>query len=209
LAAFMKSALIANGQIDDLQKLLPLIQEHDRIVAVDGGLKYCKKGNFSPVSFVGDFDSCPKDLFQEFSKLPSTSLQSDKDQTDLEVAIENEWKQGAKEITLFGAWGNRIDHSLTNALLLGRYPNKLRLQTETELLFAIQGKVKISPKKGQTISLIPLFGPAKGIHTTGLKWELKNGRLDYGFIGISNISLTKEVVIEIEEGILLVCQGLI
>ena len=201
----MKTALIANGQIENLSRLLPSILEHDRIVAVDGGLRYCKAANLSPLYVVGDFDSCPKELLHEFSALPSLSLPHDKDQTDLEVAIEEEWKKGSQQITLFGAWGNRIDHSLTNALLLGRYPNKLRLQTETELLFAIQGTTKIPCKTGQTLSLIPLYGPARGIDTSGLKWELKKGSLDYGFIGISNLSLKPEITIEIGEGRLLLC----
>jgi thiamine pyrophosphokinase len=59
---------------------------------------------------------------------------------------------------------------------------------------------------GQTISLIPLYGPAKGIHTTGLKWELKNGSLDQNFIGVSNVSLKTRVTVEIEDGQLLCCQ---
>src|SRR5262249_40568896 len=137
--------------------------------------------------------------------VPKKTLPRDKDETDLEVAIKEEFKCGADLVTLFGAWGKRMDHSLTNALLLGRFPGKLRLETETEIAFVIRGKAEWECPVGQTISLIPLYGTAKGIHTTGLKWELKNGHLDQNFIGVSNLSLKRHVTVEIQDGQLLSC----
>lgn len=202
----MKTAILANGHIATLQKLLPSILEHQRIVAVDAGLVYCHQANLTPHLLVGDFDSCPKELLDAYQTVPKKSLAVDKDETDLEIAIQEEWKRGAETVTLFGAWGNRLDHSLTNALILGRHPFKLRLETETEVAFAISGAVKLSCFIGQTISLIPLFGPARGIRTSGLKWELNNGTLDQNFIGISNVSLKPQISIEIQSGLLLCCQ---
>jgi len=202
----MKTAIIANGRIDSLPSLLPSILAHQRIVAVDAGLIYCREANIIPHFLVGDFDSCPKALLDEYPDTPRLILQADKDRTDLEVAVEEERKRGAKDITLFAAWGNRIDHSATNALILGRHPGTLRLETETEIAFAIRGRIQLTCRKGQTISLIPLYGPAKGITTSGLKWELKNGVLDQDFIGISNICLQTTISISILDGLLLCCQ---
>jgi thiamine pyrophosphokinase len=201
-----KTAILANGQIDDLDSIALLILEHERIVAVDAGLAYCKKANLTPHLIVGDFDSCPHELLAAYSSVPKKSLNRDKDETDLEVAIEEEWKRGAEMITLFGAWGKRIDHSLTNALILGRYPGKLRIETETEAAFAIRGKVELTCPVGQTISLIPIYGPAIGIETNGFKWELKKRTLDQNFIGLSNVSLKPRVTVEIQKGLLLCCQ---
>lgn len=203
----MKTAIIANGQIESLDNLLPSIVKHERIVAVDGGLAYCRQANLFPHFLVGDFDSCPKHLLDAYQAVPKKLLAVDKDKTDLEVAIDEEWKRGAEKITLFGAWGKRMDHSMTNALILGRHPFKLRLETETEVAFAITGKIELSCLVGQTISLIPLFGPARGIRTSGLKWELENGTLDQNFIGISNVSLKLRISIEIQSGSLLCCQA--
>lgn len=213
----MNSAIIANGSIETLSKLLPSISSHDRIVAVDGGLIYCHEANIKPDLLVGDFDSCPPSLLASYQQIPRIELHPDKDRTDLEVAIEEELhlaqgssgntgrkiKRDSDRITLFGAWGRRIDHSLTNALILGRYPNVLRLETETELAFAIHGMTHLQCQIGQTLSLVPLYGPAKGISTSGLKWELNQGTLDQNFIGISNICLKKEISISILEGSLL------
>jgi thiamine pyrophosphokinase len=198
----MKSTLIANGQIDDLSNIKPLLKAYSRIVAVDGGLRYCKAIGVNPTLIVGDFDSAPKDLLDEYN-VPKITLKTDKDKTDLEVAIEHEINIGIEQITVFGGWGGRIDHSLTNALLLTRFPEQVRMETEREVLFAIHGEIKIPCKIGQTLSLLPICGPATGISTKGLKWELKNGILDHRFIGISNVCLQKEITISIQDGILL------
>lgn len=193
------TAIVANGQIDSLDILRPLIQRHSRVVAVDGGLIHCDKLGIKPDLFVGDFDSCPPALLKKYPGLPVVSLEKDKNETDLEAAIR---EVGAKEITLYGAWGYRIDHSLTNALLLVRYPG-MKMETETEIVFAIDQTVRLACFKGQTLSLIPIYGPASGIDTQGLKWELQNGILDRNFIGISNICLKEQVEISVKKGTLL------
>lgn len=201
----MKIAIIANGQIDALPTLLPSILSHQRIIAVDGGLAYCKEGNLAPHLLVGDFDSCERRLLEEYASIPRRTLSIDKDETDLEVAIEEAWKQGATKVTLFGAWGKRIDHSLTNALFLGRYPGKISLETEREHVFAMRGRIAMHCQEGQLLSLIPLYGQAHGVTSSGLKWELQNRTLDQGFVGVSNVCLKREVSIEVPVGLLLCC----
>ncbi len=195
----MSTAIVANGQIDSYEILRPLILKYSRIIAVDGGLVHCEKMGIVPDMIIGDFDSCPSEILRKHKNILAISLHLEKDETDLEAAIR---EVGAKNVTLFGAWGYRIDHSLTNALLLTRYPG-MKMQTEREIVFAIRKKVKLNCEIGQTLSLIPMNGPALGIDTEGLKWELKNGKLDENFVGISNVCLTKKIQISVKQGILL------
>jgi thiamine pyrophosphokinase len=196
------TAIIANGQIDFPEIIKPLILRHSRVIAVDGGLAHCKRMGITPHLIVGDFDSCPPNLLNEYPKIPRVSLPTHKDQTDLEVAIDQAKNE---KITLYGAWGHRIDHSLTNALLLCRFPGRMHMETEKELVFAINSHTQLDCFAGQTLSLIPLCGPVLGITTRGLKWELGKGKLDQNFIGISNICLEKRVDIRVERGTLLCC----
>ncbi|MBX7067213.1 MAG: thiamine diphosphokinase [Parachlamydiales bacterium] len=195
----MSTALVANGQIDSPEIIRPLILRHSNIIAVDGGLIHCEKMGILPHLIVGDFDSCPKDLLDKYKSIPTILLEKDKDETDLEAAIR---AVGTKDVTLYGAWGHRIDHSLTNALLLTRHSG-MKMETETEIVFAIETEVEMKCKIGQTLSLIPLNGPASGIITSGLKWELKNGKLDQFFIGISNICIKNVIKISLKKGMLL------
>lgn len=198
-------AIIADGQIDSLEILKPLILRHQRIVAVDGGLAYCKKLALQPDLIVGDFDSCPPDLLEQYEDVPRITLIQDKDETDLEVAINEELKRGARSLTLFGAWGRRIDHSLGNLLLLTRHPGKMTIETEKEILFAIDKTAALSTYPGQTLSLIPINGPVTGLSTKGLKWELASHRMDQNFFGISNLCLESRVEISVQAGILICC----
>ena len=198
-------ALIADGQIDSRETLKPLILRHQRIVAVDGGLVHCHALSLRPDLIVGDFDSCPPALLKEYEGVPKIELASEKDETDLEVAINEELKRGARSITLYGAWGRRIDHSLGNLLLLTRHPGKITLETENETIFAISKSAAFSTFPGQILSLIPLNGPVTGLTTKGLKWELNSSRMDQNFFGISNLSLDRRVEISLQAGILICC----
>jgi thiamine pyrophosphokinase len=194
-------AIIANGQIEDPEIIRPLILSHSSIIAVDGGLVHCKNLRIKPDLIVGDFDSCPCQLLQNYQDVQKKALFKDKDETDLEVAIQ---EAGGKHITLFAAWGRRIDHSLTNALLLIRYPG-IKLETEREIVFAIEKTTHLNVEMGQTLSLIPINGPVSGISTHGLKWELKDAKLDQNFIGISNICIKEKIEISIKSNLLLCC----
>lgn len=193
-------AIIANGEIQSPEIIRSLVLRHTRFVAVDGGLAHCAKMNIQPHVIVGDFDSCPEDLLERYENVSKISLKRDENETDLEVAIE---EIGPKQITLYGAWGNRIDHSLTNILLLSRHPG-MKIETENEILISTDDFLEIECKKGQTISLIPMNGPVI-VTTDGLKWELQDGKLDVNFIGISNIALKDRVKIDVKQGCLICC----
>jgi len=196
------SAIVANGQIDNLMTLSPLIQASSRLVAVDRGLVYCKNLGLTPHLIVGDFDSVPRELLDEYESVPKITLPREKDETDLEVALEYEL-QGSQIATLFGAWGGRIDHSVTNLLITSRYPGRVYIKTELETVFAIDREAEIAVSIGQTLSLLPLNGPVTGITTRGLQWELRDGTLDATFVGISNICLHEKIHISVRHGILL------
>ena len=194
-------AIIANGKIESPDLIRPLILRHSRFIAVDGGLVHCKKMNIRPHVIVGDFDSCPPEILEEYSDVSKISLKNNQDETDLEVAIQ---EIGPKQVTLYGAWGNRIDHSLTHILLLTRYPG-MKIETENEILFAVEGKISLDCFEGQTLSLIPVNGAVSGVSTKGLKWELDEKTLDQNLISISNIALNKRVEISLKSGSLICC----
>lgn len=199
----MKIAMIANGEISDDPHLNEKIRSHDLIYAVDGGLDYIHKMNLTPDLIIGDFDSAPKKLLDHYPNVTTKRYPTDKDQTDLELAIEHGFEKGATEITLFGALGKRIDHTLTNVLLLARYPQRLSIESENERLIAIDQNAEMPVTIDQTISLIPILGEASGITTEGLKWELNSSTLDKDRIGISNVVLKNKININITNGIIL------
>ena len=198
-------AIICNAPIVDLLKAKERILSFPLLIAVDGGLNHCHKLGIRPDLAVGDFDSADPSILDNFKNIPTKLYPKDKDKTDLEIALELIDHSQVKEISVFGALGERTDHTLGNLVLLSRYPGTVFLETDKERMFVINHQAEIVTYPGQKISLIPLNGPSKGVTTEGLKWKLENGTLDKQFIGLSNEALNKEVKIFVKEGDLLCC----
>lgn len=198
-------ALICGASISDPAKIKKRIANFPVLIAVDGGANYCHLLGLKPDLLIGDFDSAKPEVLKHFSDIPQKRFPTDKDHTDLELATELIFHSQVEEVVVFGALQDRTDHTLSNLILLSRYPGKLFLESSNERLFVIDRKVMLETYPGQQISLIPMNGPAKGIHTHGLKWELSGKTLDKHFIGISNEATTSEIEIAVQEGDLLCC----
>ncbi|MBI2810261.1 MAG: thiamine diphosphokinase [Candidatus Melainabacteria bacterium] len=196
-------ALVSNAPL--APSLKSRISKFPFLVAVDGGANHCREMGLTPDLILGDFDSIDPSTLNHFSGVPQEKHPQDKDKTDLELALERVFHPLVEEVVVFGALQGRTDHSLGNLILLSRYPGKLFFESEQERLFIIDRQVTLSLYIGQTLSLIPLNGPVKGINTQGLKWELREGALDKHFIGISNEALSTQVFISVKTGDLLCC----
>ena len=198
-------AIICNAPISDLAFVKEKIKVYPILVAVDGGTNHCYEMGLRPDLIIGDFDSIAPHVLEAFSDIPQKHYPTDKDKTDLELAIETVYHPQIEKICVFGALGGRADHTVGNLVLLSRYPGKVFFEDEKEILFVIGKRAELAVRPGQIISLIPLNGPANGIDTEGLKWPLKNGTLDKHFIGMCNEATASKVMISVKEGDLLCC----
>lgn len=198
-------ALVANGELFDLVAMERQIRQCDAVIAVDGGLRYCEAMGIWPDFIIGDFDSVDSALFEKYRDIPHQIFPVDKDHTDLELGIHKALSMNAQSVILFAALGKRADHTLYNLHLLAKLPGKLRIETESETLYAITDQVVISCTPGQTLSLLPLNEKAEGVNSEGLKWELQEAVINKDFMSISNVALSSKVKISIRKGILLLC----
>lgn len=198
-------ALVANGAIDDYVFMAELIKTYDRCVAVDGGLIHCHNMKISPDLIMGDRDSTPAELTALYSNIPTLYFPTDKDHTDLELAIQAANWPGVQKIGLFGVLGKRADHSIVNLHLLRRFPKKMVIETENETILSVCGHHHQNSFPGQMVSLIPIGEGPSGITTKGLKWELNNAKMDGNFFSISNVCLDDHFEIAIANGDLLLC----
>lgn len=200
------AALIANGAIHDYRSIAAFLKNYQTIIAVDGGLWHCEAMKIKPDYLIGDLDSVSKELIDKFPDVSIHRFAIDKNETDLFLAIQFAFQQlGLERIGIFGGLEKRTDHALANLHLMRSYPRKVFLETENELLFAIDEINEIDCYPGQTLSLIPLGVPAEGVTTHGLKWEIKNKILDNNFMSISNLCLSSLVKVEIKKGDLICC----
>lgn len=199
-----KIALVANGSIQDYSLISSLIQSYEYIVAVDGGLIHCQKMGIVPHLLIGDFDSITPGLLQQYSDIPLIHYPTDKDDTDLELAVKAVEHPDLKTMGVFGAMGLRVDHTINNLYLLSLH-SRIIIETETESIFLVRGENLLNCCQGQTLSLLPLGLPAHGVSSEGLKWELNNATLNTHFKSISNICLKEMVSIKINQGELICC----
>lgn len=244
----MRILIVANGEPGNG----PPPGRFDQIVAADGGAGLCRQAGLQPDLIVGDMDSLPMSLQAELQaagcRFQVHPDPVNKDETDLELAIlaavtlcrqshvasvcgQNRQpslpttQSPIPEIVLWGIWGGRPDHILSNVLALAHpalagitvsaYANGWWLR-----LIGAKQTAHLDAPVGTLVSLIPLTARVTGIFTTGLYYPLppvtdgdvlpshRGGTLRRGLgRGISNVIVSRPATIQVGRGLLLVAYG--
>ena len=181
------------------------------VIAADGGARLARSCGLDVDVVIGDMDSIDAQLLEELEKAGAQLLRHppDKDETDLELALKWAADQGIRCLRVFGALGGRLDQTLANVSLLAL--PQLR-DCDVQLLDGNQrawllrpGAHEVIGAAGDTVSLLPLHGPARGLVSAGLRWELRDEALLPGPArGISNLLNGPRAGLRFSEGLLLV-----
>ncbi len=206
----LRAYVFANGTMQIEPGSLDL-SDVDLILAADGGSEHCQRLGIRPHVLIGDLDSTPQSLVEEWKEKGVEIIRhpQQKDKTDLEIALEYAQEKGADEIQVYGALGERLDMTLGNILLLA-HPNlrcEIKMICENETLTVVRGGSTsiLEGKKGDTVSLLPLLPTTAGITTEDLEYPLLEGKLEYGATrGISNVMKSDQALISLREGLLCV-----
>jgi thiamine pyrophosphokinase len=205
-----RAVIFANGLVPDLESARRLIQPGDPLLAADGGTHHVLALGFVPSIVIGDLDSLTADERQQIIEKGVRLLEypADKNQTDLELALEYALQQGFREILIVGALGGRLDQTLGNLSLLAD-PRlsalDVRFDDGVEETFFVRGRSQVRGQTGDTVSLIPWGTPVTGVTTDRLRWTLRGETLyPHKTRGISNELLGETASIEIASGLLLV-----
>ncbi len=207
----MRAIIVSNGVIRHPEQDRTWLQPRDLLVAADGGLQHCLTWGLRPDLLIGDLDSVAD---QDLSVLQSQGVEiqrhpARKDETDLELALREIQRRGAREAIVLGGLGGRWDQSLANSLLLANPDFRdlaLRLVDGPQELLCIHGGqvATIRGRPGDTVSLIPLAGNADGVHTQGLEYRLAGEALEFAATrGVSNVLLEEHAQIRLQAGRLL------
>lgn len=188
--------------------------KYDIIIAVDKGLEILDILNIKPNYIVGDFDSIKNKILEKYenSDIEIKRLNPEKDFTDTHSALKLAIELKSTHITIIGAIGTRLDHTISNIHIL-KYAldNNVdaKIVNERNEIGLINRACII--KKDNTyryISLIPLTTDVKGITLKGLKYIVKDGTFKVGdSIGVSNEQIEEEAIIEIKQGLLMVIRS--
>ena len=201
--------IFANGTLPDLDSARRLLRPDDFLLAADGGTRHILDLGRTPSIIIGDLDSATFDL-RPLTESGTKVIQRprDKDETDLELALNHAVERGYREIVIVAALGNRLDQTLGNLALLSDArpsPPVIRLDDGVEQAFFCRGQARVEGRRGDIVSLIPWGGEARGVCTEGLRWPLSKETLfPHKTRGISNEMLGEAALIQIESGLLLI-----
>jgi thiamine pyrophosphokinase len=202
--------IFANGFMPGLEPVRDLLREDVFLIGVDGGARHIMALGLIPNFVIGDLDSLTED---ELYELGSADVRVDqypanKDETDLELAIQYALQLNFSSIIVVAALGGRTDQTIGNISLLTDLIVSnvdIRFDDGVEELFFCQNQSQVQGRIGDVVSLIPWNGDVSGVVTTGLKWTLRSETLfSYKTRGISNEMIDETAAIQIKSGLLLI-----
>lgn len=190
------------------------LRQDDILIGSDRGALYLIEQGWVPDYAIGDFDSVTPEQLERIrteSKQILVCDPIDKDYTDTEMAFNWALRQNPSEIVLLGALGTRIDHSLANIHLLRKAVDQgirsVIIDAHNEIIL-INRPAAITKGPYANVSLLPLGMEVTGITLHGFQYPLHRATLQIGqSLGISNVLLEQQGLIEIETGYLLVIQS--
>lgn len=201
---YKRAVLFANGDFPENDSLI--FEDDDFLVAVDGGLRHLLQLGLTPQLIVGDLDSVnPGDLDLcmqwgvEILRFPS-----EKDATDLELALLDALQRGFNEIVITCAFGDRLDHTLGNLALLAMPElegKRVLISQGTTTIYFVNDHIDLQTFPGALISLLPWGGTAQGVTTMGLQYALTDATLyPWKSRGISNVATSNQVSVSVKTG---------
>jgi len=208
----MRVLILANGEPPTPEWAQQIAAEHDLLLATDGAAHLAVGLGLTPDLVCGDFDSINMAVAQ--IEFPHARFQPtpDQEQADLEKALLVAQEQGATAITILGATGYRLDHTLAAFAVLLRHHAELpiTLRTEDTSVIALSGTDDapgahtLATEPDDTISLLSFDGKAH-ITLTGVRWPLLDETLEFATRGVSNRAAAEQVTVRVRGGAILVC----
>ncbi|MDK9709621.1 thiamine diphosphokinase [Acidaminobacter sp.] len=207
----MKIAIVTGGLIEDLSWLKAQLSRYDLLLAVDRGLEATEALGLTPDLIIGDFDSYRGDQAIEtrYPEAEILTFSSVKDWTDTELALQKAVElscSSEKEaiIDLYGAFGNRMDHTYANLMLLGsleqKSPRIRALDPDNEVERLFPGTYRVARKDGFNVSVLSLDETAevtlRGFEYDGEKLILRRA----GTLGVSNRLKENEGFVTLHSG---------
>jgi len=205
----MALLIFANGVLDEVEWIRRYFSQATAVWAANGGSRHLFRLDHLPDKVIGDMDSLEPELqaWLTNNQVPFDQHPTEKDETDLELALLLAVERPEPDIWLFGLLGGRLDQTLANIFLLSHpalQGKSVRLITPTEQAWLVRQQTEIVGQVNDLVSLIPLVGDAQGVNTTGLKWTLQAETLHFGQArGVSNRLTAEKATVTLEKGLLL------
>ncbi|MDX8045011.1 thiamine diphosphokinase [Gracilibacillus sp. S3-1-1] len=206
----MKVGIVAGGPEKALASLTSYGEEIDVWIGADLGASYLLKSQLPIDIAIGDFDSISR-AEKEHIKQASASFRQypiEKNETDLELALEAALLKQPTSIYLFGVTAGRLDHELANIqmlyYLLERDIEGKIIDNKNILSVYKPGTYQIHATSKELISFIPLTLTVEGLTLKGFYYPLEDYTVKWGSTRcISNQLINSKGTFLFTEGILI------
>ncbi|MEH7177222.1 thiamine diphosphokinase [Neobacillus vireti] len=209
--------ILAGGPEELLPNFNEYTEENEIWVGVDRGVFTLIEKNIKPIIAFGDFDSVSRNeilVIEEHVK-EMKRFRPEKDETDMELALNWAIEQKPALIRIFGATGGRLDHLMANVQLLIKPLMKdndvdiFIIDNQNILSLKGPGCYKIKKRADKKyVSFVPLTFNVKGLTLEGFKYPLENRHIAIGStLCISNELISDSGTFSFSEGILLVIRS--
>jgi len=179
------------------------------VIAADGGLDRAAALGLDVDVVIGDLDSVSADALAAAEAAGARIVRHPeaKDATDLELALDEAVRLGARRVLVVASAEGRLDHLLGSLLLLGADAYaaiELDAIVGDALVHVVRRERALRGSSGELLSLIAIGGPATGVVTNGLDFPLAAETLQPGSSrGISNVFTGTEARVALDAGVLL------
>lgn len=197
-----KTYIIAGGDFDGFFEKL---DDNDLIIAADRGYSHCLEYGINPDLIIGDFDSADKPDLSNVIKLNPV-----KDETDTKSAVLEAVDKGFKDITIYGALGGRISHSLANIRLALEFKKKginVEIKSKSMRLVIVEDEFSYQMSKEDDfyVSIFALSDEIRGLSIKGLYYQLDDYQMSIDdSLGVSNETCGKDFTISLDSGYILI-----
>jgi thiamine pyrophosphokinase len=202
----MDTILIFAGGDPPEPDLAQEIPAADLVMAADSGYDAAVSLGFAVDVLVGDLDSIVTQTVP--GHVIVERHPADKDQTDLDLALELAMRDEPSRLVVVGGTGGRLDHELATASLIcdERWADiEVDWVSSRARAHVIRRRRIVHGDVGAIVTLLAVGGPVSGLTTRGLKWELANATFEPGSTwGVSNLMQTPIADIKVGSGCLLV-----
>lgn len=212
----MKINILAGGP-EDLMPALEPYRNDGMWVGVDKGVLTLIQNAIQPALAFGDFDSVTSEelsLIEDKVKVLNRFM-PEKDETDMELALNWAIEQKPEKIRLFGATGGRLDHLFANIQLLikpvlSAVPVSIEIIDKKNVIYIKpSGEYRVQQNKSfKYISFFPITMEVKGLTLKNFKYPLKNHTVPAGStLCISNELIDDYGTFSFTKGILMVVRS--
>jgi len=184
------------------------LPDADIVIAADSGLGLAAALAVHVDLVVGDLDSVDRSQLDAAIKdgVAVEEHPTNKDATDLDLALQAAIDRGATRIVLAGGGAGRLDHLLGIAMLLTdeRWAGSaIEWHSGSSITHVARDVLTLDTLPDDLVSLIPVSDEAV-VSITGTRWLLESIPLSRGTThGISNEALGGSVDIEVHQGVVL------